>query len=178
MRVAYFAIASVLMALAVEVSAADDGSTAPAESSIRPNIYSGNWSLGGNLYFAKNSGSVDSTECSTFVAARYFLIDRFALGMVAGFEDTTDTTAIASLGPSAAYYFLTQGRLAMSALLGFRLGLTDDTYDKIVNSGIGAEYFLTPSVAVGPTAFFTYYSSGGSNEKKRFGISFDLLVYL
>lgn len=157
------------------------GVTHVAESAApnpNANINTGNWNVGGSASFAKNSGkSSDSTEFSLGLDARYFLIDRFALGLGLGFDTETGQSTLATLGPSGTYFFWSDGKLASFAAVGFRFGLTDATIRSIMRGNLGLEYFIVPSVAFGPTLFFNHYNSK-YKDYQRYGLALGLNIYL
>ena len=77
-----------------------------------PNIRAGNWNLGGYFDFVKTSGREDGSEYSASITGRYFLIDRLSLGLGFGVDGATGDETRGSVGPTAAYYFWSDGKLA------------------------------------------------------------------
>lgn len=169
----------ICMALMISsaASAAVESNTSETTTS-NANILSGNWNVGGYFHFVKNSGRRDDgSEYSTAVTAKYFLIDRVALGLGLGLEAKTGDDTVANLGPAASYFFWNDGKLATYVGMGFRFGLTDATVNSVIQTSLGAEYFVAPTVAVGPALFYNHYNSKFA-DYQRYGVSFILDVYL
>jgi len=158
--------------------AAIDGASFEALASTNANINSGNWNVAGFLSFVKNSGrNSDGTEYSATVTGKYFLINRFALGLGLGMDGATGENTLASVGPTASYFFWQSGKLASHVDVGFRFGLTSATVKSFIQGSLGLEYFLAPVVALGPALFYNHYNSRFS-DYQRYGITFNLGIYL
>lgn len=141
------------------------------------NIHSGNLNVGGYFDFTKSSGRRnDDAAFSANVNAKYFLIDHLALGLGAGLDADPGEDAVASIGPTASYFFWNDGKLAAHVDLGFRIGLTDRTVPSFLQSAVGLDYFVAPTVALGPSLFLNHYNDYRGYQ--RFGVSFHLGVYL
>jgi len=106
----------------------------------------------------------------------YFLIDRFSLGGSFVLLDTSTSATNLALGPSATFFFLRDGKWASYIGLGFGFGLTSATTDWALLSDVGLEYFITPSVAIGPSFFYNHSNDGGSVN--RYGVLANFGIYL
>ena len=147
-------------------------------STTTPNILKGNWYGSGGLSFTKNAGrKSDASEYVVSLSGSYFLIDHLALGLTLGVDGETNQNTVAALGPSATYFFWSTSTIATYVGTGFRLGLPDATVDSIMQLRMGLEYFLTSSVAIGPSAFYYYYNSK-SGDYKKYGLLLSLSTYL
>jgi hypothetical protein len=178
------ALRSGVLALALMVSFASQAAVGPqmmseaSASATSANINSGNWNVGGYFDFTKNSGAYyDDVEFSASLTAKYFLINRLALGIGGGVDAGPGESAAASVGPAASYFFWSDGKLAAHADLGFRYGLTDTTVPWFITSQIGVNYFFTPSVAMGPSVYLNHYSSRYA-DFQRYGAQVNIGVYL
>ena len=151
---------------------------AEASTASSANIDLGNWNMAGFLSFVKSSGlGTDGAQYSASVTGKYFLVDRFALGLSLGVDGATDEIPVASVGPTASYFFWQSGKLASHVDVGVRVGLTSATVRSVLLGSVGLEYFLAPTVALGPALFYNYYSSRYS-DYQRYGLSFNLGIYL
>jgi hypothetical protein len=151
--------------------------SAPSES--KANIQSGNWNVGGYVDSMKYAGARnDEVSLSSSVALKYFLIDRLALGWAVHVDASSEEDSFASTGPIASYFFWNDGKLASYVGAGFRAGLTEATVDTAFQGFLGAEYFVVPSVAVGPSLFLTHYLRDNGTHFQRFGMTFGLSVFL
>lgn len=108
----------------------------------------------------------------------YVLIDRFALGFAFGLDRSLDAEVVATAGLQASFHFWNSGQLAAFSQMGFRLGLTENTVKFPVPFALGLEYFVVPTVAIGPTLFLNHYNDGIYGSFNRYGVAFDLAVYL
>ncbi len=152
--------------------------SAPATTA---NIRTGNWNVGGTFALTKRTGRGEDGASEVFASfsGKYFLIDRLALGLFFGLDAETGVPTVASLGPEATYFFWNDGALATFVGLGFRFGLTDATVNSILDTQLGAQYFVVPTVAVGPMLFFSRFNSKFSGQSyQRYGVAFGLNVYL
>ena len=154
-------------------------SSSSTEEAVRANIHAGNWNVGGNVDFSKYSGRRnDASTSSASLVGKYFLIDHLALGVGAGVTSASDQSTVATVGPTASYFFWNDGhRLATHAEIGIRFGLTSATVLSFDQVAVGADYFLVPTVALGPLLYFDYYNSKVS-DYQRSGLAFNLAIYL
>jgi hypothetical protein len=158
--------------------------------SDEPNLKAGNFRFGASLSLEHDSFSNVSTQTtfSGFLPVQYFFFDQLAIGGSLGWsaswaneQGNSQSGGSVNLGPAVTWYFWTHGRFAayVEPFLSFEVR-TDSAPTTIVAAGLlGVQWFLTPSVAVGP----------GIRYLHRFGSSFipsadsylffvDLSVYL
>lgn len=119
---------------------------------VDANIKRGDWEVSG-------SASLDIDDDTTFQAtprALYFLNDGFALGASLGIF-VFDNFSFYTFGPEIKYYFW-QGETSaayVSEVIAFAFG-DDIDGDTVSSTTAGLNFFLTPSVALGPAAQFNY----------------------
>ena len=152
--------------------------TSKTELTPLANIQSTDWNLGGYFNISNSSGRLeDATEINTSIAAKYFLIDRVGLGLSFGLSSGGNEDTVASFGPTASYFFWQSEKLTSRLDLGFRFGLTDATVNSFIQTGLGLDYFILPSVAAGPTLFFNHYM-GSRRNYNIYGIALQLGVFI
>jgi hypothetical protein len=142
--------------------------TAHAASDLPGNIAQGNVQTGGNFRFS-NTWYKDSTTESYFlieIPLQYFVVDRFALGVVVDYShDALGGASTDELlaGPAFTYYFWTQDKIG--AYLSESIVVGKDTgYSAyyLNTAGLGFNYFITPSVALGPAFAYGHLFAGAS----------------
>lgn len=131
------------------------------------NIHRGNVETGGSVSFSyvSPSGSGSLTSFSLSSPTQYFLIDRFSLGAAINYFHSSLGVDSLGVGPSATYYFWTQDRLATFAGEEF-------TYNKFPGvdyffnnrAKLGINYFITPSVAIGPSLEYGHNFGRGNTS--------------
>jgi hypothetical protein len=145
---------------------------------VNKNILAGNLNVGGYVDFSSTSGfRDDATTFETSVQAKYFLLNRLALGLAGSTTKVSGQEAIAYLGPIAAYHFFTTEHASTWAQMGFRFGLTDRAWDNRLTASVGMDYFITPSVAFGPSVYFNRFNSG-SRSARSVGLELNFGIYL
>ncbi len=148
------------------------------EQSAYANVNQKNWLCGGLINYTHNSSDTSTTDqLRLTVEARYFVIDRLAIGLDSQVTIKTDVDTVASLGPSATYFFWSQEKLATFVTAAFKIGLTDATVKSIFTGEVGLDYFITPSVAFGPDAFFDAYQGHLSN-RSDLGLEFNFKIFI
>ncbi|MGE0616157.1 MAG: hypothetical protein AB7P04_11000, partial [Bacteriovoracia bacterium] len=126
-------VIGILCAVTLQAWGAEIPATSLVSADSLSNIHSGNWNVGGSIDFAKNSGRRnDSSEFNTVFTAKYFLVDRFALGLAGGVDVETGEDTVATVGPAVSYVFWTNEKLAASIGSSIRVGLTDATVSSVV----------------------------------------------
>lgn len=171
-------ITTFCLVLLVQVGANAAVNEVEESSTSLANIYEGNWNVRGYFDFTKHSGRRDDvSEFAVSLAGRYFLKDRIAMGLSFGFESSGDYESVGSLGPTVAYFFWNYDQLASFVGLTFRVGFTDATVSSMVLGELGLEYFIIPSVALGPSLHLNYYNSR-RQDFQRFGVVVNLGIYL
>lgn len=128
------------------------------------NINQGNVQVGGSISFS-NTWPTRGDSVAVFntdIPVEYFFVDNFSLGGSFGLTHVSagnlDYTVF-SVGPSATYYFLVQDRLTpyAGASLLYTHNDTDDGDNYLQPSAkFGVNYFITPSVAIGPSVRYTH----------------------
>ena len=129
------------------------------------NIHKGNLQTGGTINFShgwQTGSSFLSLQISS--PTEYFLLDHLSLGgTVSYFHSGGPSYNYDSfgVGPSGTYYFWTQDHLA--AYLGEEFSYNKTSGSSIYTSycfnsrtKLGVKYFLTPSVAIGPSIEYTH----------------------
>jgi hypothetical protein len=151
----------------------------PARAGVpEANLKEGGWTVGGFVEFTQNAGRAeDASAFQVSVSASRFIADGFALGASGGLDGATGLETVASVGPLVSYYLWSGGRLAPYVSGGIRFGLTEATVNNVLQGIVGLEYFLVPSVAVGPSFFFNHYNSDFT-DYQRYGFTLNLGVYL
>jgi hypothetical protein len=137
---------------------------AHAEESDRPygNIMKGDLGLSASFFYRSSSNDRGS-ELDLFNTTTYFVADRFAIGGIFSFNDTSDDDATALLGPVVSYHFWAQDRWASRVQLEYSSGLTDATVRGRLGALVGLEYFITQSVAAGPYLLYRHLFSRGAD---------------
>jgi hypothetical protein len=177
MKFAIFSLVALMMS-GIAMASVDASTPESDASSSSANIQSGNWNAGGNLSFTQDyQGGLNETSYSASVNSEYFLINRLALGMVVGFEAREERKTSANLGPSATFFFWNEGKIASFVGGAFQVGLTEGSWRSIAQANLGLEYFLVPTVALGPSVYINHYN-GKFNSAQRLGVSLNLGVYL
>lgn len=135
------------------------------------NIHKGNIYTGGTLnystyYPSGTSGSISQLQLTT--PFEYFIVDHFSLGASIYWNHTFPSGLVANandyaIGPSATYHFWVQDHWTASLSEIFRINsFSFSSYYFSLNSVLGLNYFLTPSVALGPSV--NYRHRFGRNE--------------
>ncbi len=158
--------------------------TSADEEKLYGNITQGHYGISASLNL--NSTSTEGTSAFTtfrFSArTQYFLADRFGLGPVLRLTTQSNFTDF-SVGPSALYYFWTRERLGAYFSQDVTLrtvtnsGKTSSTCE--LDSQFGLNYFLYPSVAVGPAVdFFHRFGTATTfNRVNQFALLGQLSIY-
>lgn len=152
-------------------SRADDASPEPYA-----NINAGNFrAFGSFLYETNSNGHGNIFELNPGVD--YFVKDRLAIGWSFSIEAGSGFDTIAGLGPEVQYEFWQKDQVATYVRSGIQFGVTDATTREEVLGEVGAQYFLTPSVDIGPYMRYTYFFSHFQNWD-RFDFGAFLGIYL
>ena len=135
-------------------------STASADR-IYGNITQGHAGVSASLSLSSTSIEASSAFTTFTFNARgqYFLADRIGLGPVLRFSTRSNFSTI-SVGPSAIYYFWTRDRLGVFLAQDITLlsqTTSGNTFSTVnTDSQLGLNYFLYPSVAIGPAIDFIH----------------------
>ncbi|MBS1985561.1 MAG: hypothetical protein JST16_15465 [Bdellovibrionales bacterium] len=134
------------------------GSASLALAQVAPNIHQGNFKTGGSFYYGTTTSKGAQSEYYLGSTTEYFVMDHLALGGDFSVErGGVDGDHVVSLiGPAASYYFLESNQITAYAEFKFLKGLTDNTIQARYMGGVGLQYFITPSVAIGPSFYSSY----------------------
>lgn len=167
-------------ALALFSLAATGAQSSTATSESFMNTYQGSLSIGGSLSISKTGGDFGADKTTRFdlnPGVEYFLVDRFSLGGFINLYNLQDGDVVALLGPSATFHFLQIDRVSLFSDAKVGIGLNDNTVDTRLGFGIGANYFVTQSVGLGPRAYY-YRQTYSGFKQDNVGLSFGLWVYI
>lgn len=168
---------ALLLTMALFAATVQADTTTIYGGDVAGNISQGHVNLSGSASLVKQSGAGDPTTFTLTATARYFVVDRWALGGSWAIESETGSEAYSAIGPSVAFYWWASGNLASHLGVDARFGLTDNAYPTILQGTLALDVFLLPSVALSPALFYTKYS-GGLPEISRYGLSVTLGIYL
>ena len=150
-----------------------------ADSSTFANIQQGNLVVGGGLMFSQSSrGKTTTSNLDLGLSTLYFVIDHLALGLVGDLIKETDGDTVALIGPAAQYTFWQKDSLTTYLQLSYQKGLTDVTVSGRVDTKLGVQYFITPSVAAGPYLSYTHVFGRRSPDYDRYTFGAALGIYL
>ena len=149
------------------------------EANFTPNLLLGNYSIGGAITLQKetSANTSDVTYFDVDLGSEYFVQDTFSVGLAFSLSTITakDTTGL--LGPAASYFFWQSDRLAAYIHAAYQFGLSDATVKSKLNVKLGLDYFVTPSVAIGPSIFTNHYYSHYV-DFDRYGIMIGISTFL
>jgi hypothetical protein len=136
-----------------------------AGNSSVANIHAGNWRVSGSLNFTHQEVYSSSYDTLTFSpGVQYFLIDKLAVGASMGLTHVFGGSAYTDLtvGPEVTYYFAELGQWAFFAdesVLYSHTSVAGYSSEGLWNNtlGLGAHYFITPSVSFGPAVYWLQY---------------------
>lgn len=146
----------------------------PRRESLK--INQGDWEIGGEAnYFKSNTG--DYHELTLSPKLEYFFLNRFSAGGRLLFYDTSNVSSSIALGPSLTWY-ITHAELTAiyvdQSVLWVNPSGSQDNYFR-GETGFGVDYFLSPSVAIGPSLRGVYYFSGDM-QKPEGGLNFRIAL--
>lgn len=150
-----------------------------ADSTTLANIHKGNILVGGGLVFSQSSrGKTTTSNLDLGLSTLYFIVDRLALGVVGDLVKEADGDTVALIGPSAQYTYWQKDSLTSYLQLSYQKGLTDVTIDGRIETKLGAQYFITSSVAAGPYINYTRVFGRRSADYDRYTFGAALGIYL
>lgn len=123
--------------------------------------------------------SLDSTFSGTLLS-NFFILNRFALGFGGEIFSNSHST-VGLIGPNALFYFFNHGQVGAYLGANYRFAVGSSTSLKAAAQGtLGAEYFVVPSVGIGPAFFYTrnFMESQYNADFTQYGFSFGLNIYL
>lgn len=165
------ALSTVLTILVVPAFAQDSASTEVPQLPIM--INKGNWEISGEgNYFRSNDRSGLRSLVLT-PRAEYFILNRFSVGGRITYIDSNRAATEVQFGPGFSWYIMQIGRsvvLLDQAILWVNPSDDQQTYFA-GDTGLGIDFFLSPSVAVGPSVRGLYYF-GGDSAVPEGGIGF------
>lgn len=144
------------------------------------NIRRGNISLGGSITLDQvlESSTNAVSTFNTSLALQYFVIDHLGIGGAFSYNHASNTRDNSLLGPVLSYFFWEQRNLAAYVGASYSLGLTNATVTGRFNATIGANYFITPAVAVGPWLSFRHIIGRRGPTYDRILFGADFAIYL
>ncbi len=140
------------------------------------NIYQGNWNVGGSFSISRESDT-ETTRFNLSSEAKYFFADRFALGASTRLATASGADPLFAIGPDATYFFCTHDQWATYVSAGVRFGITDASWKSVITTQLGAAYFITPSVAFGPSFYFDRYT-GSFTSFSNYGLLFNFGIFI
>jgi hypothetical protein len=155
-----------------------------------PNLKAGNLRFGANLSLEHDSFSNADTQTlfSGQVPVQYFFAGGLAIGGALDWsaswvnqQGISQSGGSVGLGPAITWYFWTQGRFAayVEPELFFELRTDSLPTTIFVAGALGAQWFITPSVAFGPGIRYGHrYGSGVIADSDQYLFFLDLSVYL
>jgi len=132
-------------------------------------INQGDWELGGGFNLThtsrKNAVVPQSTTFFVYSQAQYFFVDHLSAGLDVGYSRSGSTSASTEIGPVVTKYIWVDDKLApYVSMLPIQWSHTRALGSSFSSSArVGAKYFLTDSVAVGPA--FDYSHNWGSDRR-------------
>ena len=172
LKIGVFVVAIVFATLfSHPVVAQDAPDSQVAEKPIM--INKGNWEIGGEgNYFRSNEGTgLRSITLSPRV--EYFILNRFSVGGRLNYIDSNRASTEIQIGPGFSWYPLIIGRTALvvdQAILMINPAGSQQTYFA-GDTGLGLDWFVSPSVAIGPSIRGLFYF-GGDSARPEGGVGF------
>lgn len=124
-------------------------------------INQGDLEIGGDgNFFRRNQGDYWKLNLSPKI--EYFFLNRFSAGARLNYTDSNVDPTEVQVGPSATYYFAIVKNIALyvdQAVLWTNPPGNADNYI-YGETGIGADFFVRPNIAVGPSVRGIYYFNG------------------
>lgn len=147
---------------------------------FEPNIYSGNVIASGGFSYSSFGLQDESLSVlNTSVGLQYFILDGLALGAnfnLSSISAQESSFKATTIGPVATFYFWNSERLAtkVAASMGYTtLGDSNDFSTAFGYSdgityrfSLGADYFLTESVGLGPSVQYSLLTGGPSTARE------------
>lgn len=164
------------------IVAASTFAAEPTDASLA-NIHTGNVSTSSSFAFNQvlNSNSTAVSTLSLSTDVRYFVIDHLAVGGVFTYDHSSNANSndVVWLGPGATYFFWTDGKLASKLAASYQFGLGSSMASGMFTTTLGLDYFITPSVDVGPTVAYRHTVGSSqiqSNDRIILGVSFGIYL--
>jgi hypothetical protein len=146
-----------------------------ADNTELGNIHKGNIAAEGSasISFYAPSGRASSTAISVSPSLQYFVVDHLSIGGSLSYHHYSGSDGWTSwgIGPSITWHFWSTGHLSVFASEEIFLNKgTNLNWYGSNTAGLGMNYFITPSVAIGPL-LQTYYQFENSELPSAFGTS-------
>jgi hypothetical protein len=162
---------------------------APAFADEQVHLETGMWQLGGGGNFHVGNTWFTTSGNSTFelnfaVSPEYFVSDSLSLGLKTGVTydsyNVGPSSSVWRLGPSATYYFAVLSRVAYYANFNAQYhNSTSASHSYTANPGLGLNFFVTPSVAIGPVLEYSHrFGTGQMHDANTVDLSAYITVYL
>jgi hypothetical protein len=167
---------SVLFAFLFSALALAEESAVESDVGANKYITKGHWTISGGASLSYNTGG-SGANLAIYPSAQYFVMDHLSVGGEA-FVGLNSSYNTFGLGPAMTYYFGESERavwFVSQAILYNRyhydagsLNYTETNWSS--HTSLGMNYFLTPSVAVGPRAVFNWNSRGADTMALMLGL--------
>ncbi len=155
------------------------GELPAADPTTLANIHRGNIVVGGGVFFGQSSrGKTTTSNFDLGLTTLYFVVDHLAVGLLTDLEKESDEDLVALLGPAAQYTFWQKDALTGYFQMSYQKGLTDATISGRIDLKLGAQYFITPSVAAGPYMSYARVIGRRSSDYDRYTFGAALGIYL
>jgi hypothetical protein len=167
---------SIVFALLFSASAFAGESAVESDVGANKYITKGHWSIAGGASLSYNTGG-SGANLELYPSAQYFVMDHLSVGGEAFLGLNSSYNAF-GLGPAMTYYFAESEKAVWFVSQGFLYsrfhydaGNSNYTYKNWAShTSLGMNYFLTPSVAVGPRAVFNWNSRGADTMALMLGL--------
>ncbi len=173
------ALCTLLLSFAVPAMAQGESSTEVPQLPIK--INQGNWEIGGEGNYFRSNESGGLRLLTLTPRAEYFIMNRFSVGGRINYIDSNRASTEVQVGPGFSWYIMQIGRSVLlidQAILWVNPSGSEQTYFA-GDTGLGIDFFLSPSVAVGPSIRGLYYFGGDSSVPEGgVGFRIGLSVFL
>ncbi len=177
------ALCALIVSFSNYASAADAVVVEPAPMGALP-LNIGNWEVAGSASYSRNVRTNDRTF-SISPKVEYFFLNRFSAGGTLAYSDEVNAAANINgttygLGPSATFYITHTSNTALSIdqSVIWQKPVGGGNYVQGA-TGLAFDFFLTPSIAFGPSLRAYYYFNGDINKPDdRIRLGFDFSIFL
>lgn len=178
-----FASAIVLLGVTCAASVCHgqaDGPVTEKPVLVVPNIRKGNLKTAASLSLSGTTRTGRQTSFFLSANSQLFLVDHFSLGIDFSVERGVlkGDKVVSLAGPAATYFFLESNQLGAYVELRAQMGFTDATIQGRYIAGAGLEYFITPSVAIGPSFLVNYSLRKAYPNYWSYGVYANFGIYL
>lgn len=138
-------------------------------------INKGNWEIGGEGNYFRSNEKSGLRSLVLSPRAEYFIMNRLSVGGRLNYIDSNRAATEVQLGPGFTWYIMQISRSVVyidQAILWVNPSGNQQTYFA-GDTGLGIDFFLSPSVAFGPSIRGLYYFGGDSSVPEG-GVGFRL----